>query len=217
MKRFATLVLLAAPMILAAAAPSTRAAQASAPQIRQVQEHLRAVGTMTADFVQTDRRGNKLSGQIFLKRPGKIRFQYGANVPLLIVADGKYLTMIDYEVKQVQSWPIGNSPLSVLLNPDQDLASFARVVPGADAHIITIEARDPKRPEFGRITLTFTQSPATPSQLILQGWVALDSQNNRTAVRLSNQRFNIAIADSKFRYVDPRPAKSASAKPRATK
>jgi outer membrane lipoprotein-sorting protein len=39
---------------------------------------------------------------------------------------------------------------------------------------------------------------------MLQGWTALDAQNNRTSIRLSNQRFNVAVADSAFRYTDPR-------------
>jgi outer membrane lipoprotein-sorting protein len=203
MKRFLTLALIAAPVTLAGVAPSTPVlAQASA--LTQVQSHLRAVGTMTANFSQTDRKGQTMSGKLLLKRPGKIRFQYGKNVPLLVVANGKHLTMVDYQVKQVQSWPIGNSPLSVLLNPNQNLARFAKVVSSGDSRVVMVEARDPKRPEFGRITMAFAKVPSAPSGLMLQGWTMLDSQNNRTTVKLSNQRFNVAIADSNFRYVDPR-------------
>ena len=203
MKRFLTLALIAAPVTLASVAPVTPAvAQTNA--LTQVQSHLRAVGTMTANFTQTDRRGKALSGKLLLKRPGKIRFQYGKNVPMLVVANGKHLTMVDYQVKQVQSWPIGNSPLSVLLNPNQNLAKFAKIVPGSDSRVLMVEARDPKRPEFGRITMAFAKVPSAPAGLMLQGWTMLDSQNNRTTVKLSNQRFNVAIADSSFRYVDPR-------------
>ena len=114
MKRLATLALLTAPIALGVAAPTSVVAQTPATELAQVQQHLRAVGTMTSDFAQTDRRGNTLSGQLFLKRPGKIRFQYGKNVPMLVVANGTHLTMVDYEVKQVQSWPIGNSPLRAI-------------------------------------------------------------------------------------------------------
>jgi outer membrane lipoprotein-sorting protein len=205
MKRFLTLALIAAPVTLAAVAPVTPvAAQNQASQLAQVQQHLRAVGTMTANFSQTDRKGQTLSGNLMLKRPGKIRFQYGRGVPMLVVANGKHLTMVDYQVKQVQSWPIGNSPLSVLLNPNQDLARFAKVVPNTDSRVLLVEARDPKRPEFGRITMAFTKTPSAPAGLMLQGWTMLDSQNNRTTVKLSNQRFNVAVADTNFRYDDPR-------------
>jgi outer membrane lipoprotein-sorting protein len=202
MKRFLTLALIAAPVTLAAVAPVTPvAAQSQASQLAQVQQHLRAVGTMTANFSQTDRKGQTMSGQLFLKRPGKIRFQYGKNVPMLVVANGKHLTMVDYQVCQAQSWPIGNSPLSVLLNPNQDLARFAKVVGNTDSRVVLVEARDRRRPEFGRITMAFAKVPSAPAGLMLQGWTALDSQNNRTTVKLSQQRFNVAVADSKFNYV----------------
>lgn len=203
MKRFAALAFLAAPLVAASVAPTMAVAQSSS-QLAQVQDHLREVGTMTASFSQTDRRGQTLGGTLSLKRPGKIRFDYGNSVPMLIVANGKHLTMVDYEVKQVESWPIGNSPLSVLLNPNQDLSRFGKVVPNTDPRVVLVEARDPKRPEFGRITLAFAKVPSAPAGLMLQGWTMLDSQNNRTTVKLSNQRFNVAVADSKFRYVDPR-------------
>src|SRR3546814_12853090 len=85
------------------------------------QQQLRSTASMVADFVQIDRNGQRLSGTLTLKRPGKIRFQYQKGVPLLIVGDGSRLTMIDYEVKQVQSWPVKNSPLGVLLDPEREI------------------------------------------------------------------------------------------------
>ncbi|HWH22358.1 MAG TPA: outer membrane lipoprotein carrier protein LolA [Allosphingosinicella sp.] len=203
MKRLVTLALAAAPLSLAAIAPVTPvAAQTNA--LAQVQSHLRSVNTMTANFTQTDRRGRSLSGKLLMKRPGKIRFQYGSNVPLLVVANGTHLTMVDYQVKQVQSWPIAKSPLSILLNPNQDMSRFAKVVANTDPRVVLVEARDPKHPEFGRIAMSFARVPSAPAGLMLQGWTMIDNQNNRTTVKLSNQRFNIAIADTSFRYDDPR-------------
>jgi outer membrane lipoprotein-sorting protein len=124
-------------------------------------------------------------------------------VPLLIVADGGALTFIDYQVRQVQRWPVRNSPLGVLLDPSRDIGRFARVVPG-DARLLSVEANDPKHPEYGRITLVFARGGAGPAGLALQGWVAIDSQNNRTTVRLSNQRFGGPVSDGSFRWNDPR-------------
>jgi outer membrane lipoprotein-sorting protein len=187
------------------AATVTVPASAQSNDLSLVTAHLKAVTTMTADFMQTDRAGKILSGALTLKRPGRIRFQYQAGVPLLIVGDGKALTFIDYSVKQVSRWPIGNSPLGILLDPSKDLRSFARIVPGGDSRVVLAEARDPRRPEYGTITLAFAREAGTPGGLRLQGWVALDAQNNRTTVRLSNQRFNVAIGDQAFTWRDPRP------------
>ncbi len=202
MLRFRALALAVAPLAAAAAlAPAPALAQATG--LAQVQAHLRAVDTMTARFSQTDRRGQTMNGNLTIKRPGRIRFDYGANSNLLIVGDGRALAMIDYEVNQVQRWPINDSPLSVLLNPNQDLSRFSRVTRN-DNQVLMIEARDARRREFGTITIVFAKVASAPAGLMLQGWTALDAQSNRTTIRLSNQRFNVAVADSAFRYVDPR-------------
>ena len=192
-------------LILTAAIAVTAPLSAQPSDLALVTAHLKAVTTMTAGFTQTDRAGKVLAGTLTLKRPGKIRFQYQQGVPLLIVGDGKALTFIDYSVKQVSRWPIGNSPLGVLLDPTKDLSRFAKIVPAGDSRIVLAEARDPRRPEYGSITLAFARDAAAPSGLRLQGWVALDAQNNRTSVRLTNQRFNITVSDQAFTWRDPRP------------
>lgn len=202
-------------MILRAAMFAVSAAVLAAPAvaqpsvIRQVQEHLRGVQTMTADFVQTDRAGKRLTGKLTLKQPGKIRFQYEPGVPILVVGDGKVLTFIDYQVKQVSRYPIGGSPLDILLNPKRDLSRVAKVVPSTAPGVITILARDPMRPQFGSITLAFTENAAAPGGVMLEGWVTLDAQNNRTTVRLSNQKLNDPVADAVFQWDDPRPKKKS--------
>lgn len=202
--RFRALSLAFAPAALVAvAAPSALVAQAQPSGLAQVQAHLKAVDTMTANFRQTDRRGRSLNGTLSIKRPGKIRFDYGGSANMLVVGDGRALTFVDYDVNQVQRWPINDSPLSVLLNPNQDLGRFSRIVQN-DRNVLMIEARDPNRAEFGTITVAFAKVAGAPAGLKLQGWNTLDAQNNLTQVRLSNQRFNVPVSDSAFRYRDPR-------------
>ena len=187
--------------LVVAAAPV--AAQTSA-DLTAVQRSIAGLDSMTAAFSQTDRNGQVLTGALTLKKPGKIRFQYQKGVPLLIVGDGKALTFIDYSVKQVQRWPIGNSPLGVLLDPTRDISRYAKVVPSTNPGVLSVEAYDPKHPEYGRITLVFARSGSAPGGLMLQGWAALDSQGNRTTIRLTEQKFNVPVADATFRWVDPR-------------
>lgn len=187
--------------------PSIGYAQASkspAQNLSQVSAHLKAVSTMTANFVQTNRLGQSVDGTMILQRPGKVRFQYNNDASLLIVGDGKALTMIDYEVKQVQRWPIKNSPLSALLDSDRDLTKFGKIIPTANDNVISVEVRDPKRPEYGVITMFFERQASAPAGLNLRGWVALDSKNNRTTVRLDNIKFNTSVKSSAFRWRDPR-------------
>jgi outer membrane lipoprotein-sorting protein len=200
MSRLLALALLVIPAALMAASPTP---------LDQVSAHLKAVDTMTARFVQTGGNGKSVGGQLTLKRPGRVRFQYDKGVPLLVVGDGHALVMIDYQVKQVSRWPIGSSPLGVLLNPDRDLSRFAKVIADPANGPMLVEARDAKHPEFGVITIAFRRTAGAPGGLTLEGWTVVDAQNNRSTVRLSDQHFNLAVSNDLFRWVDPRPAKPA--------
>lgn len=182
-------------------------AQAVPAQLTEAVAALRGISTMRANFTQTDRNGQAMNGVITLQRPGKIRFQYAPGIPLLVVSDGSALTMVDYEVKQVQRWPIRNSPLGVLLDPTRDVSRYGKLQPTNDPNVIAIEVRDRAHPEFGVITLVFVRKASAPGGLELTSWVALDSQNKRTTVRLSGHQYGVAVPANTFRYNDPRPTR----------
>ena len=197
-----TLALGAALPISSMVAPAPASAQSS--DLDRAVAALRAINTMTADFVQEDRSGQTMAGKLTLKRPGKIRFEYGKSANMLVVSNGKSLYMVDYDVDQVQRWPIKNSPLGALLDPTRDIKQYGKLVPTGHSNVISIEVRDPKRPEYGVMTMIFARDAAAPGGLRLTHWVALDSQNHRTTVRLRNQRYGVNVADSAFTFRDPR-------------
>ena len=198
-------VLAALPFSLSAPAAFAQAAAPSqAATLNQAVTALRAISTLRADFVQTDRNGQRVNGVLTLKRPGKIRFQYQQDVPMLIVSDGRALTMIDYEVRQVQRWPIRNSPLGALLDPSRDVSRYGKLQPTTSPDVISVEVQDKGHPEFGVITLIFTRKASAPGGLELASWVSLDSQNKRTTIRLSNHQYGVNVPDTDFRWTDPR-------------
>lgn len=192
---------IAVPAAMLATAAPVSAAQS---QIDNAVEAIRGISTMKADFVQTDRQGRSVSGVMTLKRPGKIRFEYQKDVNMLIVSNGKSLSMIDYDVNQVQRWPIQDSPLGALLDPNRDIAKYGKLVPTGNPNVISVEVRDPKRPEFGVITMIFIHKASAPGGWQLTNWVALDSQNNRTTVKLRNHRYGASVSDKTFTFDDPR-------------
>ena len=198
-------ILNASVAISAAFVVCAPAAAQTSPAVEQAVAAVRAIGTMQASFTQTDRDGRRASGVLTLRRPGRIRFQYAPGIPMLIVADGAAMTFIDYETRQVQRWPIKNSPLGALLDPNRDVAKFGRLIESGDANWVVVEVRDRKHPEYGVITMRFLRKAAAPGGLELMGWVALDSQNRQTVIQLSGQRYGMAISDNMFRYNDPRP------------
>jgi outer membrane lipoprotein-sorting protein len=184
--------------IVAVAAP---AAASESADMARLKTHISSTQTMTANFVQTDARGRSAAGTIKMKRPGKVRFEYGSG-DLLLVANGKTLTMIDYQVGQKSSWPLNRTPLGVLLSNSPDLKGRAQVIPSTDSKIVSVRARDPS--QYGSLTLVFLRSASAPGGLQLYGWTAIDAQNKRTTVKLSNVRYNVAVPDSAFTYAAPK-------------
>ena len=190
------------PLVLPAL-PASAATQPASRQLEQAAAALRGISTLRADFTQTDRAGQVLGGKLTLKNPGKIRFAYD-DVNMLVVSNGSSLAFADYEVQQLRRYPIGDSPLGALLDPKRDITRYGKLMQTADPEVVSIAVSDPKRPEFPQITLIFVRNGRAPGGLELVSWVALDAQNQRTTVRLSNHRYGVPVADSEFRYRDPR-------------
>ncbi|MGL6044810.1 MAG: LolA family protein [Sandaracinobacteroides sp.] len=186
------------------------------PTLAEVRQALAATTSMTASFTQTAADGRQASGTMILKRPGRIRFDYGKSASFLVVADGQRLSFVDYKVSQVSQWPVRSTPLGILLDPAADLAKVARVLPERESPLpgqVAVLAQDPKRPDVGRILFFLAPDPSAPGGLRLTGWRVTDAQANLTVVELSGARFNVPVADSNFRFRDPRPASRIPGKP----
>lgn len=192
------------PAVATFAPAAPAAAQTRSGDLDKAVAALRGITTMKADFTQTDRAGNAVRGTMTLKSGGKIRFDYGRDADLLVVSNGRSLYMIDYEVNQVERWPIRNSPLGALLDPNRDVKQYGRLVETSNPDVISVDVRDPNKPEFGRINLIFVRDGSSPGGLKLSHWVALDAQNHRTTVKLTNHRYGVSVPDSTFNFRDPR-------------
>jgi outer membrane lipoprotein-sorting protein len=190
------------PTTLVAAVPSVAAAPS--PDLARLKAHLTGVQTMTANFTQTDAKGRVDTGTLQMKRPGRIRFEYSGG-DVLLVADGKRLTFVDYSVGQKSSWPLGRTPLGPLLSGSPDFNGRAEILPSNDSRVVVARAKNAG--QYGQLTLAFLRNPSAPGGLQLYGWTAIDPQSHRTTVKLSNVRFNGAVPDSAFSYAEPKKRK----------
>ena len=184
---------------IVAAAPAASAPDSA--DLGRLKSHLAAVETMTANFTQTDARGRSAAGTLQLKRPGRVRFHYGSG-DLLLVANGKTLTFLDYQVGQKSSWPLSKTPLGVLLSSSPDFNGKAEILPSENPRVVVARARNTG--QYGQLTLAFLRTPSAPGGLQLYGWTAIDPQKRRTTVRLSNVRYNTAVPESAFAYANPK-------------
>lgn len=195
----------AAPAFAQGSAP--RGAQgALSPADRALVEraatYLQGLTEAKARFVQTDGRGRSVTGDVYLKRPGKARFDYDPPSGLLVVSDGGVVSVQDTRLKTFDRYPLSATPLAVFLAKNIRLdqgVSVTRVTRQADGFSIT--ARDGTKRTAGQITLTFRETP----QLTLTGWTVTDAQNRQTRVQLQDLQRVSGLASSLFVLKDPRP------------
>ena len=104
------------------------------PTLRSSRRTSPRVQSMTANFVQTDASGRSAAGTLQLKRPGQVRFEYGSG-DLLLVANGKTLSFIDYQVGQKSSWPLGGRRCGAAFG-SPDFNGKAEILPSDNARVI---------------------------------------------------------------------------------
>lgn len=173
--------------------------------ISKVENNLNRIRSMKATFIQRGPEGNVDEGTIYLERPGKIRFEYANDNPILVVSNGDMLSFIDYEIKQVSRWPIDKTPLSVLVDDQIDLQNQDVEIPEMIrfAGLIKMSVLQPDQEDQGYITLIFEEST-----MELKSWEVIDVQGYTTRIALLNQEYNISVDDKQFTFNDPRPQRN---------
>lgn len=179
----AALALLAAP-----------AAAQDARELARISAYLNSISTLAGDFVQIDPDGILSEGRFFMRRPGRIRFEYNEPNPALVIADGTWVGVVDKRYDSVDRYPLSETPLNLILKRDVDLGAEGAVagIEVADGQM-RVRALDPDAPERGSITMIFTQNP-----LELRQWIIDDAQGGATTVALSDMRSNVEIAPKEF-------------------
>lgn len=201
--RFPSRRLVVAGLAAALALPrAARAALKPADQIdlARVQTYLNGIHTMESRFDQVAGDGSTATGTIYISRPGHMRIVYNPPHPILIVATNDQVYYYDGQLGQVTWTDLDNTPAWFLLQNTVELGGAIRIdgvqhTPGA----IRVNATEVKRPERGRVTMVFSESP-----LQLRQWTILDAQNKTVTVTLDSPRFGLQLNPQLFIWQDPR-------------
>ncbi|SFL17440.1 Outer membrane lipoprotein-sorting protein [Shimia haliotis] len=182
-----------APAVLAAlvAVP----AQAEQISLNALSEYLNGMSTVQADFTQISDDGSVQTGTLYIKRPGKMRFEYNPPEKALVLTSNNSVAIFDGRSNQPpEVYPLKRTPLSIILAKDVNLGQ-ANMVVGHDfdgtATIVT--AQDPENPEIGNIQLKFTAEPVE-----LRQWVINDSAGGQTTVILGDTKADVPLRNRIF-------------------
>ena len=150
--------------------------------VRRVNDYINSFQSLKSDFAQVSSKGTLTNGILYISKPGKLRFEYAAPNPLLIVADGRWLTIKDRLREKGDQFPLSATPLRLVVSPQIDLLAETNVIAfDSKDGVTTVSLEDKKSNMGGYITLIFDEQLNQ-----LQQWVVVDGKNRRTSVQLSH-------------------------------
>jgi outer membrane lipoprotein-sorting protein len=191
-------VLLAVLPLALGAAGSAQAQAVGAPQIEQ---YINSIRSLQARFVQTNPNGSVVQGTVYVRRPGRMRFEYDAPSQLKVVADGTQVTLWDPATRDWGQWPIGWTAASFLVKEPFQLSGDLLVERIDRAQgLLEVTLSQARRPQEGKVIVRLSENP-----MALRGWTIIDQRGNRVNVSLNDVRTGMQLADSLFKYDGPDP------------
>lgn len=161
---------------------SATQAIAAPASIDQISAYIEDLKSVSAEFIQYNPDGSRMSGTMYMKRPGKLRFEYnGENMPLVMVGGGQVAVFDPLSNEPPMRFPLSQTPMKPILDRDVDIASTrfeTHLMESGDFTILNVQ--DPRFAEYGYISLVFDTSP-----LQLRQWVVIDGAGQQTAIALT--------------------------------
>lgn len=164
----------------------------------QVSGYLNQLTSAQTVFTQINADGSVSTGTLYIRRPGKLRFEYDPPEQALVMANNGAVVVFDRKLRsEPETYPLNRTPLGLILARNVDLGAADMVVAhGYDGSVTTVTAQDPDSSENGSIALMFTDAPVD-----LRQWVITDGGGAQTTVvldgwerkQLDNSLFNIEL------------------------
>ncbi len=149
----------------------------------KVSAYLSSLQTLVGQFVQVGPDGTKTTGDFYIQKPGKVRFEYDPPTPTEIIADGSSVAVRDRNLATQDIYPLSQTPLRYLLSDRIDLMK--------DTDVVSVTADD----LFISITIEEKQALVGTSRLMLmvgakdgqlKQWTVTDPQGYDTTVAVYN-------------------------------
>lgn len=183
-------VVLSAVVLLFATLPAQ--AQIGVPEIER---YLNSIRTLKSRFIQTNPNGSIAQGTLYVRRPGRMRFEYDPPSQLKIVADGFQVTMWDPATKDFGQWPIGWTAASFLAKEPLVLSGDLRAEKLERVNgLLELTMSQANRPKEGKVIVRLSENP-----MQLRGWTTVDNRGQQVTVSLVDVQTGMQLADSLFK------------------
>ena len=151
--------------------------------VDRVSNYLSGLRQVVGKFVQVGPDGGKTTGDFFLQKPGKLRFEYDDPSPIQLIADGTSLVVRDRRLATQDLYPLGQTPLRFLLADKVDLLRDTNVVGAGTDNIFATVVIEEKQTLGGKHKLMLMFDA---KDLTLKQWTVTDPQGFDTTVAVYN-------------------------------
>ena len=168
--------------------------------LARIETYLNDLGSMQSSFVQANPDGTHSKGTMYLRRPGRLRFEYDLPDNYLVIAHGEWFTYVDKELDEATYLSVEKTPAYFILKKNINFGNKLRVASFQNANkVFRVEIEQVDEPDSGRVIMIFTDAP-----LQLRKWQVIDSQGNLTDTTLINPKFDVPLNEELFEY-EPAP------------
>ena len=171
---------------------STEVTLPKSKSLKLIKDYLGDITTLEAEFSQSNQTGDTMTGNFFLKKPGKIRFSYDPPQNLQIVS--KQQAVLIFDPKNGGSgpltYPLHSTPLSFLIKDDLSLFINENGESLELDNLIIFKVRNPQY----NLSIEFNKNPVS-----LLGWEFENQMGELIKIRLNNIHKNKYISDEIFK------------------
>jgi outer membrane lipoprotein-sorting protein len=151
--------------------------------VDRISSYLSGMRQVVGKFVQVGPDGRKTQGELYLQKPGKLRFEYDDPSPIQLIADGTSLVVRDRRLATQDLYPLGQTPLRFLLADKVDLLRDTNVVSVYSDDIFSTVVIEERQTLGGKHKLMLMFDA---KDLTLKQWTVTDPQGFDTTVAVYN-------------------------------
>ncbi|KAA2313387.1 outer membrane lipoprotein carrier protein LolA [Pseudooceanicola sediminis] len=186
----ATMTFAVTATVIAMALPAT----AAPISLSAISKYLNGMTTAEAKFTQIAGDNSVSTGTLYIKRPGRMRFEYDPPEATRVIASAGAVKIFDPKTESTETYPLSRTPLSIILDSNVDLGRANMVTDHREQGPSTVvRAQDPEHPEYGFIEMVFTDNPVE-----LRQWVVHDDSGSQTTIALGELRTGMNLSTTLF-------------------
>jgi outer membrane lipoprotein-sorting protein len=151
--------------------------------IGKVESYLSSVQVLSGNFVQVGPDGSRSTGEFYISKPGRVRFEYDDPSPIQLIADGQSVVVRDRKLATQDVYPLSQTPLRFLLSDRVNLMKDANLVAVyADDVFVTVVVEE----KNGIVGTSRLMIMFSAKDMQLKQWTVTDPQGFDTTVAVYN-------------------------------